>query len=224
MKQKITTLMLALVSLMMLAACHKDEPTEPNKENPNKEQPHPTAHRYIGLDTGNKQIAPIYLPIFSDEMGSDAVRAEIISSNEKYGWQLFKDDTADDHKVIQFKAPRDDDGRYTDDRLFGDLYYHYKKSKYLNAWSKPLFNKDVVKAAHEGSEEDLKLLESICRLYGFKDHMQLSRYKSGELNYEGYNMTQFPEGPMWGAISCTHIEGTEGYYLELQVVQKAPKK
>ena len=68
------------------------------------------------------------------------------------------------------------------------------------------------------------MLRSLLTLYGFTENLQASKYKKGTLNYEGYNMKQFPEGPMWGSIYCTKVDGENAYYLEFQVVQKAPKK
>ena len=191
--------------------------------------------RYIGLNSSNKKIAPIYIPFFPELVTSKESHARLIAANEKYGWVLKSHDEDDDHddeggehdhKMITMQAPKDQNGHYTDDRLIGDLYYHYKNKDdvYFDCWTKPLFNKDVVKAAHEGSKDDLKLLEDILRLYGFTEYMQLSKYKSGQLNFEGYNTKQFPEGAMWGSIYCTNIPGTGTYYLEVQVVQREPKK
>ena len=130
------------------------------------------------------------------------------------------------HNMIRMTAPKDENGNYTDDRFIIELFYHYVKKDdiYFDCWTRPLFKKDVVKAAHEGSEEDIKVLRDLLTLYGFTENLQPSKYKSGQLNFEGYNMKQFPEGPMWGSIYCTQVVGTDAYYLEFQIVQRAPKK
>ncbi|WP_297174886.1 Ig-like domain-containing protein [uncultured Porphyromonas sp.] len=195
-------------------------------------------NRYMGLYSGDDMIAPIYIPFFPDLAVSKETQKQVIAANEKYDWVLYSYDDGDDdhdddgdtgdhsHKMIQMKAPKHANGAYMDNRLIIDLYYHYMRADdiYFDCWTRPLFKKDVVKAAHEGSEEDIKLLRSILILYGFTENVQPSKYKSGQLNFEGYNMTQFPEGPMWGSTYCTKIEGADSYYLEFQVVQRAPKK
>lgn len=195
-------------------------------------------NRYMGLYSGDDKIVPIYIPFFPDVPVSKEAQKQIIAANEKYDWVLFsyddgEDDHEDDgntgghsHKMIVMKAPKYANGAYMDNRLITDLYYHYVKADdiYFDCWTRPLFKKDVVQAAHEGSEKDIKLLRDILTLYGFTENLQPSKYKSGQLNFEGYNMTQFPEGPMWGSIYCTNVEGTDSYYLEFQVVQRAPKK
>lgn len=192
-------------------------------------------NRYIGLNSTDKRIAPIYIPLFSELAESKETQKQLIAANLKYGWTLHtyeagddghSDDDGHDHKIIRMQAPKDDNGKYTDDRFITDLYYHYikKDDVYFDCWTRPDFKKDVVKAAHEGSEEDIKVLRNLLTLYGFTENLQASQYKSGQLNYEGYNMKQFPEGPMWGSIYCTRVDGENAYYLEFQVVQKAPKK
>ena len=199
-------------------------------------------HRYMGLHSGDDLISPIYIPFFPDLAVSKEAQKQVIAANEKYDWVLFSYDDDDDededdddhdgdtaghsHNVIHMKAPKYANGAYMDSRLIIDLYYHYIKADdiYFDCWTRPLFKNDVVKAAHDGSEKDIKLLRDILTLYGFTENVQPSKYKSGQLNFEGYNMTQFPEGPMWGSIYCTQIEGEDSYYLEFQVVQRAPKK
>lgn len=195
-------------------------------------------NRYMGLYSGDDMIAPIYIPFFPDLAVSKEAQKQVIAANEKYDWELFSYDDGDDdhnddgdtgdhsHKMIQMRAPKHENGAYMDNRLITDLYYHYMKADdiYFDCWTRPLFKKDVVQAAHDGSEKDIKLLRDILILYGFTENVQPSKYKSGQLNFEGYNMTQFPEGPMWGSIYCTKIESTDSYYLEFQVVQRAPKK
>lgn len=191
--------------------------------------------RYIGLNSPNKTISPIYIPVFSELADSKETQKEVIAANLKYGWTLhtYEDGDEDhddgdghDHKIIRMQAPKDDKG-FKDDRFIIELFYHYKNKNdiYFDCWTRPIFKKDVVKAAHEGSEEDIKVLRDLLTLYGFTENLQASKYKKSEtLNYEGYNMKQFPEGPMWGSIYCTRVDGEDSYYLEFQVVQKAPEK
>ena len=193
--------------------------------------------RYIGLNSPDKTISPIYIPFFPDLAVSKDSHKQLIAANEKYGWVLYsyedgeEDEDHDDedghsHNIIRMQAPKDENGNYTDDRFIIELFYHYKDKDdiYFDCWTRPVFKKDVVKAAHEGSEEDIKVLRDLLTLYGFTENLQPSTYKSGQLNFEGYNMKQFPEGPMWGSIYCTKVDGENAYYLEFQVVQKAPKK
>lgn len=184
--------------------------------------------RYIGLNSPDTTISPIYIPVFSDLADSKETQKQLIAANMKYGWTLHTSEAGDedDHKMIRMQAPKDEKGKYTDGRFIIELFYHFMKKDdvYFDCWTKPVFKKDVVKAAHEGSEEDIKVLRGLLTLYGFTENLQASKYKKGTLNYEGYNMKQFPEGPMWGSIYCTRVDGENAYYLEFQVVQKAPKK
>lgn len=184
--------------------------------------------RYIGLNSPDTTISPIYIPVFSDLADSKETQKQLIAANMKYGWTLHTSEAGDedDHKMIRMQAPKDEKGKYTDGRFIIELFYHFMKKDdvYFDCWTKPVFKKDVVKAAHEGSEEDIKVLRGLLTLYGFTENLQASKYKKGTLNYEGYNMNQFPEGPMWGSIYCTRVEGENAYYLEFQVVQRAPKK
>ena len=184
--------------------------------------------RYIGLNSPDTTISPIYIPVFSDLADSKETQKQLIAANMKYGWTLHTSEAGDedDHKMIRMQAPKDEKGKYTDGRFIIELFYHFMKKDdvYFDCWTKPVFKKDVVKAAHEGSEEDIKVLRGLLTLYGFTENLQASKYKKGTLNYEGYNMKQFPEGPMWGSIYCTRVEGENAYYLEFQVVQRAPKK
>lgn len=184
--------------------------------------------RYIGLNSPDTTISPIYIPVFSDLADSKETQKQLIAANMKYGWTLHTSEAGDedDHKMIRMQAPKDEKGKYTDGRFIIELFYHFMKKDdvYFDCWTKPVFKKDVVKAAHEGSEEDIKVLRGLLTLYGFTENLQASKYKKGTLNYEGYNMKQFPEGPTWGSIYCTRVEGENAYYLEFQVVQKAPKK
>ena len=146
---------------------------------------------------------PIYLPVLSQELAKKETRDSLVAANEKYGWVFVKDETEEDHRMLTMEAPKNDTG-YTDNRLIERLFYHYKDGDfYFDCWTKPIFKKDIVKAAHEGSAEDIKILKDILTLYGFTEQVKPSNYKSGQLNFEGYNMTQFPEGPMWGSIYCT---------------------
>ncbi len=187
-----------------------------------------SVNRYIGLNSPDTTIYPIYIPVFSDLADSKETQKQLIAANLKYGWTLYTNEGGDedDHKMIRMQAPKDEKGKYTDGRFIIELFYHFikKDDVYFDCWTKPVFKKDVVKAAHEGSEEDIKVLRSLLTLYGFTENLQASKYKKGTLNYEGYNMKQFPEGPMWGSIYCTRVDGENAYYLEFQVVQKAPKK
>ena len=185
--------------------------------------------RYIGLNSPDTTISPIYIPVFSDLADSKETQKQLIAANMKYGWTLHTSEAGDedDHKMIRMQAPKDEKGKYTDGRFIIELFYHFMKKDdvYFDCWTKPVFKKDVVKAAHEGSEEDIKVLRGLLTLYGFTENLQASKYKKSKtLNYEGYNMKQFPEGPMWGSIYCTRVDGENAYYLEFQVVQKAPKK
>ena len=184
--------------------------------------------RYIGLNSPDKTISPIYIPFFPDLAESKETQTQLIAANMKYGWTLHTSEggDGDDHKIIRMQAPKDENGKYTDGRFIIELFYHFMKKDdiYFDCWTRPVFKKDVVKAAHEGSEEDIKVLRDLLTLYGFTENLQPSTYKSGQLNFEGYNMKQFPEGPMWGSIYCTQVTGENAYYLEFQVVQKAPKK
>ena len=187
--------------------------------------------RYIGLNSPNKTIYPIYIPFFPDLMKKEG-REKLIAANEKYGWVLFSDGESDkdhddgdehEHLMIDMRAPKADKD-FKDNRIIINLFYHCKKNDvYFDCWTRPIFKKDVVKAAHEGSEEDIKVLRDLLTLYGFTENLQASKYKSGQLTYEGYNMKQFPEGPMWGSIYCTQISAN-AYYLEFQIVQRGPKK
>lgn len=187
-----------------------------------------SVNRYIGLNSPDTTIYPIYIPVFSDLADSKETQKQLIAANMKYGWTLHTSEAGDedDHKMIRMQAPKDEKGKYTDGRFIIELFYHFMKKDdvYFDCWTKPVFKKDVVKAAHEGSEEDIKVLRGLLTLYGFTENLQASKYKKGTLNYEGYNMKQFPEGPMWGSIYCTRVDGENAYYLEFQVVQKAPKK
>ena len=187
-----------------------------------------SVNRYIGLNSPDTTISPIYIPVFSDLAESKKTQNQLIAANLKYGWTLHTSEGGDedDHKMIRMQAPKDENGKYTDGRFIIELFYHFmnKDDVYFDCWTRPVFKKDVVKAAHEGSEEDIKVLRSLLTLYGFTENLQASKYKKGTLNYEGYNMKQFPEGPMWGSIYCTRVDGENAYYLEFQVVQKAPKK
>lgn len=187
-----------------------------------------SVNRYIGLNSPDTTISPIYIPVFSDLAESKKTQNQLIAANLKYGWTLHTSEGGDedDHKIIRMQAPKDENGKYTDGRFIIELFYHFmnKDDVYFDCWTRPVFKKDVVKAAHEGSEEDIKVLRSLLTLYGFTENLQASKYKKGTLNYEGYNMKQFPEGPMWGSIYCTRVDGENAYYLEFQVVQKAPKK
>lgn len=185
--------------------------------------------RYIGLNSPDTTISPIYIPVFSDLADSKETQKQLIAANLKYGWTLYTNEGGDedDHKMIRMQAPKDEKGKYTDGRFIIELFYHFikKDDVYFDCWTKPVFKKDVVKAAHEGSEEDIKVLRGLLTLYGFTENLQASKYKKSKtLNYEGYNMKQFPEGPMWGSIYCTRVDGEDSYYLEFQVVQKAPEK
>lgn len=184
--------------------------------------------RYIGLNSPDTTIYPIYIPVFSDLADSKETQKQLIAANLKYGWTLHASEDGDeDNIIIRMQAPKDEKGKYTDGRYIIELFYHFLKKDdvYFDCWTRPLFKKDVVKAAHEGSEEDIKVLRGLLTLYGFTENLQASKYKkSGTLNYEGYNMKQFPEGPMWGSIYCTRVDGEDSYYLEFQVVQKAPEK
>lgn len=187
-----------------------------------------SVNRYIGLNSPDTTISPIYIPVFSDLAESKKTQNQLIAANLKYGWTLHTSEGGDedDHKIIRMQAPKDENGKYTDGRFIIELFYHFmnKDDVYFDCWTRPVFKKDVVKAAHEGSEEDIKVLRSLLTLYGFTENLQASKYKKGTLNYEGYNMKQFLEGPMWGSIYCTRVDGENAYYLEFQVVQKAPKK
>ena len=187
-----------------------------------------SVNRYIGLNSPDTTISPIYIPVFSDLADSKETQKQLIAANLKYGWTLYTNEGGDedDHKMIRMQAPKDEKGKYTDGRFIIELFYHFikKDDVYFDCWTKPVFKKDVVKAAHEGSEEDIKVLRGLLTLYGFTENLQASKYKKGTLNYEGYNMKQFPEGPMWGSIYCTRVDGEDSYYLEFQVVQKAPEK
>ncbi len=188
-----------------------------------------SVNRYIGLNSPDTTISPIYIPVFSDLADSKETQKQLIAANLKYGWTLYTNEGGDedDHKMIRMQAPKDEKGKYTDGRFIIELFYHFikKDDVYFDCWTKPVFKKDVVKAAHEGSEEDIKVLRGLLTLYGFTENLQASKYKKSKtLNYEGYNMTQFPEGPMWGSIYCTRVDGEDSYYLEFQVVQKAPEK
>lgn len=187
-----------------------------------------SVNRYIGLNSPDTTISPIYIPFFPDLTESKDTQKQLIAANMKYGWTLHTNEggDGDDHNIIRMQAPKDENGKYTDGRFIIELFYHFMKKDdvYFDCWTRPVFKKDVVKAAHEGSEEDIKVLRDLLTLYGFTENLQASKYKSGQLNYEGYNMKQFPEGPMWGSIYCTRVEGENSYYLEFQVVQKAPKK
>lgn len=187
-----------------------------------------SVNRYIGLNSPDTTISPIYIPVFSDLADSKETQKQLIAANLKYGWTLYTNEGGDedDHKMIRMQAPKDEKGKYTDGRFIIELFYHFikKDDVYFDCWTKPVFKKDVVKAAHEGSEEDIKVLRGLLTLYGFTENLQASKYSKGTLNYEGYNMKQFPEGPMWGSIYCTKVDGEDAYYLEFQVVQKAPKK
>ena len=187
-----------------------------------------SVNRYIGLNSPDTTISPIYIPVFSDLAESKKTQNQLIAANLKYGWTLHTSEGGDedDHKIIRMQAPKDENGKYTDGRFIIELFYHFmnKDDVYFDCWTRPVFKKDVVKAAHEGSEEDIKVLRSLLTLYGFTENLQASKYKKGTLNYEGYNMKQVPEGPMWGSIYCTRVDGENAYYLEFQVVQKAPKK
>lgn len=187
-----------------------------------------SVNRYIGLNSPDTTISPIYIPVFSDLADSKETQKQLIAANLKYGWTLHTSEGGDedDHKIIRMQAPKDENGKYTDGRFIIELFYHFmnKDDVYFDCWTRPVFKKDVVKAAHEGSEEDIKVLRGLLTLYGFTENLQASKYKKGTLNYEGYNMKQFPEGPMWGSIYCTRVDGENAYYLEFQVVQKAPKK
>ena len=187
-----------------------------------------SVNRYIGLNSPDTTISPIYIPVFSDLAESKKTQNQLIAANLKYGWTLHTSEGGDedDHKIIRMQAPKDENGKYTDGRFIIELFYHFmnKDDVYFDCWTRPVFKKDVVKAAHEGSEEDIKVLRGLLTLYGFTENLQASKYKKGTLNYEGYNMKQFPEGPMWGSIYCTRVDGENAYYLEFQVVQKAPKK
>ncbi len=187
-----------------------------------------SVNRYIGLNSPDTTISPIYIPVFSDLADSKETQKQLIAANLKYGWTLHTNEGGDedDHNIIRMQAPKDENGKYTDGRFIIELFYHFMKKDdvYFDCWTKPVFKKDVVKAAHEGSEEDIKVLRGLLTLYGFTENLQASKYKKGTLNYEGYNMKQFPEGPMWGSIYCTRVDGENAYYLEFQVVQKAPKK
>lgn len=186
--------------------------------------------RYIGLNSPNTTIYPIYIPVLSSDLAdSKETQKQLIAANLKYGWTLYTNEGGDedDHKMIRMQAPKDEKGKYTDGRFIIELFYHFikKDDVYFDCWTKPVFKKDVVKAAHEGSEEDIKVLRGLLTLYGFTENLQASKYKKSKtLNYEGYNMKQFPEGPMWGSIYCTRVDGEDSYYLEFQVVQKAPEK
>lgn len=214
MKQKIYVLLVALATLTLFSSCNDEcEPTQKTTE----------VNRYIGKVSSDNKIKPIYIPVLSEELTKQETRDSLVAANEKYGWVFFKDETEEDHRMLTMLAPRSDTG-YTDSRLIERLFYHYKKGDfYFDCWTKPIFKKDIVKAAHEGSAEDIKLLKDILTLYGFTEHQQLSAFKkSGQLNFEGYNMTQFPEGPMWGAIYCTQLQESV-YYLEMQVLQRGPK-
>lgn len=215
MKQKVYVLLVALATLTLFSSCNQE--CEPEQQKTTE------ATRYIGKVSSDKKIMPIYLPVLTDELAKDENRASLRKANEQYGWTFFKDDTEEDHRMLTMQAPRNDTG-YTDSRLIERLFYHYKKGDvYFDCWSKPIFKKDIVKAAHEGSAEDIKLLKDILTLYGFTEQLKASAFKkSGQLNFEGYNMTQFPEGPMWGSIYCTQLQESV-YYLEMQVVQKSPK-
>lgn len=188
-----------------------------------------SVNRYIGLNSPDTTISPIYIPVFSDLADSKETQKQLIAANLKYGWTLYTNEGGDedDHKMIRMQAPKDEKGKYTDGRFIIELFYHFikKDDVYFDCWTKPVFKKDVVKAAHEGSEEDIKVLRGLLTLYGFTENLQASKYKKSKtLNYEGYNMKQFPEGPMWGSIYCTRVDGEDSYYLEFQVVQKAPEK
>lgn len=187
-----------------------------------------SVNRYIGLNSPDTTISPIYIPVFSDLAESKKTQNQLIAANLKYGWTLHTSEGGDedDHKIIRMQAPKDENGKYTDGRFIIELFYHFmnKDDVYFDCWTRPVFKKDVVKAAHEGSEEDIKVLRSLLTLYGFTENLQASKYKKGTLNYEGYNMKQFLEGPMWGSIYCTRVDGENAYYLEFQVVQKAPEK
>lgn len=188
-----------------------------------------SVNRYIGLNSPDTTIYPIYIPVFSDLADSKETQKQLIAANLKYGWTLYTNEGGDedDHKMIRMQAPKDEKGKYTDGRFIIELFYHFikKDDVYFDCWTKPVFKKDVVKAAHEGSEEDIKVLRGLLTLYGFTENLQASKYKKSKtLNYEGYNMKQFPEGPMWGSIYCTRVDGEDSYYLEFQVVQKAPEK
>lgn len=188
-----------------------------------------SVNRYIGLNSPDTTISPIYIPVFSDLADSKETQKQLIAANLKYGWTLYTNEGGDedDHKMIRMQAPKDEKGKYTDGRFIIELFYHFikKDDVYFDCWTKPVFKKDVVKAAHEGSEEDIKVLRGLLTLYGFTENLQASKYKKSKtLNYEGYNMNQFPEGPMWGSIYCTRVDGEDSYYLEFQVVQKAPEK
>ena len=194
-----------------------------------------SVNRYIGLNSPDTTISPIYIPFFPDLAESKETQKQLIAANLKYGWTLHtyeggddnhSDGDGHDHNIIRMQAPKDENGKYTDGRFIIELFYHYMKKDdvYFDCWTRPVFKKDVVKAAHEGSEEDIKVLRSLLTLYGFTDNLQASKYKDGTLNYEGYNMKQFPEGPMWGSIYCTQVMGADAYYLEFQIIQKAPKK
>lgn len=188
-----------------------------------------SVNRYIGLNSPDTTIYPIYIPVFSDLADSKETQKQLIAANLKYGWTLYTNEGGDedDHKMIRMQAPKDEKGKYTDGRFIIELFYHFikKDDVYFDCWTKPVFKKDVVKAAHEGSEEDIKVLRGLLTLYGFTENLQASKYKKSKtLNYEGYNMNQFPEGPMWGSIYCTRVDGEDSYYLEFQVVQKAPEK
>ena len=188
-----------------------------------------SVNRYIGLNSPDTTISPIYIPVFSDLAESKKTQNQLIAANLKYGWTLHTSEGGDedDHKIIRMQAPKDENGKYTDGRFIIELFYHFmnKDDVYFDCWTRPVFKKDVVKAAHEGSEEDIKVLRGLLTLYGFTENLQASKYKKSKtLNYEGYNMKQFPEGPMWGSIYCTRVDGEDSYYLEFQVVQKAPEK
>lgn len=214
MKQTVYLILVALATLTLLSSC--DNECEPKQKTTEEA-------RYIGKASSDKKIMPIYLPVLSEELEKDESRANLRKANEKYGWVFLKDETEEDHKMLTMQAPKNDTG-YTDGRLVERLFYHYKKGDfYFDCWTKPIFKKDIVKAAHEGSAEDAKLLKDILTLYGFTEQLQPSHYKSGQLNFEGYNMTQFPEGPMWGSIYCTQLQESV-YYLEMQVLQRGPKK
>lgn len=195
-----------------------------------------SVNRYIGLNSPDKTIYPIYIPVLSSDLAdSKEAQKQVIAANLKYGWTLDAYEAGDedhddgdghDHKIIRMMAPKDEKGKYTDGRYIIALFYHFMKKDdvYFDCWTRPIFKKDVVKAAHEGSEEDIKVLRDLLTLYGFTENLKPSKYSKGTLNYEGYNMKQFPEGPMWGSIYCTKVDGEDAYYLEFQVVQKAPKK
>lgn len=214
MKQTVYVLLVALATLTLFSSCNKE--CEPNQKK------NEATTRYLGQVSSDKKIMPIYLPVLSEELAKKETRDSLIAANEKYGWVFVKDETEEDHRMLTMQAPKNDT-RYTDSRLIERLFYHYKKGDfYFDCWTKPIFKKDIVKAAHEGSAEDAKLLKDILTLYGFTEQLQPSHYKSGQLNFEGYNMTQFPEGPMWGSIYCTQLQESV-YYLEMQVVQREPK-